>query len=470
MKIKTRFAPSPTGNLHIGGIRTALYSWLFAKSQNGIFSLRIEDTDIQRSNKSSIDTIINSLTWLNLTWDEGPILQSTRLQRYREVIEHMLSKQLAYKCYCTVERLKKLRFNQLKIGQKPRYDGKCRDINKCFNNKQSFVIRFRNNNDGSTEFYDLIRGRIKFNNNELDDLIIQRSDGSPTYNFCVVIDDYDMSITHVIRGEEHINNTPRQINILHALGAPIPHYAHVPIILGQDGKKLSKRHGAVSVMQYHNDGFLPEAILNYLVCLGWSYGNKDIFDIEEMKTLFTINAVNKSPSRFDLKKLLWYNHYYINQLPKKYVAEHLLWHILKQGININNGPELSFIVKILGKRCNTLQQIVQNCDYFYHDINIFNSDIFNKYLNVMTNKLLKVIYDNLNTLNNWTPLSIHSTIHQTAKQLGLSIADICMPLRIAVTGNNKSPALDMILYGIGKSRCLARISLALNFISKQKQK
>ncbi len=364
MKIKTRFAPSPTGYLHVGGARTALYSWLFARHNQGEFVLRIEDTDLERSTPEAIEAIMDGMNWLSLDWNEGPYYQTRRFDRYNAVIDEMLDAGTAYKCYCSKERLEALRETQMANGEKPRYDGRCRDSHEHHTADEPCVVRFRNPQEGSVIFDDQIRGPIEFSNQELDDLIIRRTDGSPTYNFCVVVDDWDMGITHVIRGEDHINNTPRQINILKAIGAEVPVYAHVSMILGDDGKKLSKRHGAVGVMQYRDDGYLPEALLNYLVRLGWSHGDQEIFSIPEMTELFTLEAVSKSASAFNTEKLQWLNHHYINALPPEYVATHLQWHIEEQKINTRSGPELAKLVTLLGERCKTLKEIAASCGYF----------------------------------------------------------------------------------------------------------
>ena len=350
MKIKTRFAPSPTGYLHVGGARTALYSWLFARNHGGEFVLRIEDTDLERSTPEAIEAIMDGMNWLSLEWDEGPYYQTKRFDRYNAVIDQMLEEGTAYKCYCSKERLEALREEQMAKGEKPRYDGRCRHSHEHHADDEPCVVRFANPQEGSVVFDDQIRGPIEFSNQELDDLIIRRTDGSPTYNFCVVVDDWDMEITHVIRGEDHINNTPRQINILKALKAPVPVYAHVSMINGDDGKKLSKRHGAVSVMQYRDDGYLPEALLNYLVRLGWSHGDQEIFTREEMIKYFTLNAVSKSASAFNTDKLLWLNHHYINALPPEYVATHLQWHIEQENIDTRNGPQLADLVKLQGRQ------------------------------------------------------------------------------------------------------------------------
>lgn len=374
MKIKTRFAPSPTGYLHVGGARTALYSWLFARNHGGEFVLRIEDTDLERSTPEAIEAIMDGMNWLSLEWDEGPYFQTKRFDRYNAVIDEMLTAGTAYKCYCSKERLEALREEQMAKGEKPRYDGRCRHGHEHHADDEPCVVRFANPEEGSVVFDDQIRGPIEFSNQELDDLIIRRTDGSPTYNFCVVVDDWDMEITHVIRGEDHINNTPRQINILKALNAPVPVYAHVSMINGDDGKKLSKRHGAVSVMQYRDDGYLPEALLNYLVRLGWSSGDQEIFSREEMIKLFSLGAVSKSASAFNTEKLQWLNHHYINSLAPEYVATHLQWHIEQENIDTRNGPQLAELVKLLGERCKTLKEMAASCRYFYEDFAEFDAD------------------------------------------------------------------------------------------------
>ncbi|MGR6958078.1 glutamate--tRNA ligase, partial [Klebsiella aerogenes] len=379
-KIKTRFAPSPTGYLHVGGARTALYSWLFSRHNKGEFVLRIEDTDLERSTQPAIDAIMDGMNWLNLNWDEGPYYQTKRFDRYNQVIDQMLAAGTAYRCYCSKERLEKLREDQMAKGEKPRYDGCCRHGDHNHTPDEPHVVRFLNPQEGSVIFDDKIRGPIEFSNQELDDLIIRRTDGSPTYNFCVVIDDWDMEITHVIRGEDHINNTPRQINILKALGAPVPEYAHVSMILGDDGKKLSKRYNAVSVMQYRDDGYLPEALLNYLVRLGWSHGDQEIFSIDEMIKDFTLEAISKSASAFNTDKLLWLNHHYINTLPAEQVAVHLDWHIKQQNIDTSNGPSLVELIKLLGERCKTLKEMAESCHYFYVDFDGFEETAAKKHL------------------------------------------------------------------------------------------
>ena len=434
MKIKTRFAPSPTGYLHVGGARTALYSWLFARNHGGEFVLRIEDTDLERSTPEAIEAIMDGMNWLSLEWDEGPYFQTKRFDRYNAVIDEMLAAGTAYKCYCSKERLEALREEQMAKGEKPRYDGRCRHGHEHHADDEPCVVRFANPEEGSVVFDDQIRGPIEFSNQELDDLIIRRTDGSPTYNFCVVVDDWDMEITHVIRGEDHINNTPRQINILKALNAPVPVYAHVSMINGDDGKKLSKRHGAVSVMQYRDDGYLPEALLNYLVRLGWSSGDQEIFSREEMIKLFSLGAVSKSASAFNTEKLQWLNHHYINSLAPEYVATHLQWHIEQENIDTRNGPQLAELVKLLGERCKTLKEMAASCRYFYEDFAEFDADAAKKHLRPVARQPLEVVRDKLAAISDWTAENVHHAIQATADELEVGMGKVGMPLRVAVTG------------------------------------
>lgn len=466
-KIKTRFAPSPTGYLHVGGARTALYSWLYSRHNKGEFVLRIEDTDLERSTQPAIDAIMDGMNWLNLNWDEGPYYQTKRFDRYNQVIDQMLSAGTAYRCYCTKERLEQLREDQMGKGEKPRYDGCCRGGNHNHSADEPHVVRFLNPQEGSVIFDDKIRGPIEFSNQELDDLIIRRTDGSPTYNFCVVIDDWDMEITHVIRGEDHINNTPRQINILKALGAPVPEYAHVSMILGDDGKKLSKRYNAVSVMQYRDEGYLPEALLNYLVRLGWSHGDQEIFTIDEMIEHFTLEAISKSASAFNTDKLLWLNHHYINTLPAEKVAVHLDWHIKQQNIDTSNGPSLVELIKLLGERCKTLKEMAESCHYFYVDFDTFEETAAKKHLRPVARQPLEVVRDKLSAITEWTAENVHQAIQDTADELEVGMGKVGMPLRVAVTGAGQSPGLDVTVHAIGKTRSVARINKALDFITER---
>lgn len=473
MKIKTRFAPSPTGYLHVGGARTALYSWLYARHAKGTFVLRIEDTDLERSTPEAIKAIMDGMNWLQLSWDEGPFFQTKRFDRYHQVIDEMIEKQTAYRCYCSKVRLENIREAQMAHGEKARYDGHCRhhDEQQKHLPTEPHVVRFANPIDGSVIFNDLIRGPIEIGNKELDDLIIRRTDGSPTYNFCVVVDDWDMEITHVIRGEDHINNTPRQINILKALGAPLPQYGHVSMILGDDGQKLSKRHGAVGVMQYRDDGYLPEALLNYLVRLGWSHGDQEIFSIEEMEQFFSLDAVNKSASAFNTEKLLWLNHHYINHLDESYVAEHLMWHMQQQGYDLSQGPELITIIKLFKERSKTLKEMAQSCAYCYQDFTEFDADAAKKHLRPVAKAPLEAVKAKIAALtdNDWQIENIHHAIESTATELEIGMGKIGMPLRVAITGIGQSPSVDATVFVVGKTRSLARIDKALDYISLREE-
>lgn len=457
MKVKTRFAPSPTGFLHVGGARTALYSWLFARHQQGEFVLRIEDTDLERSTQEAIDAIIEGMNWLGLNWEEGPYYQTKRFDRYNAVIDEMLADGRAYKCYCSRERLDTLREGQMAAGEKPRYDGRCRDSHEHHADDEPCVIRFRNPQEGVVSFDDHVRGHIEFANSELDDLIIRRTDGAPTYNFCVVIDDWDMEITHVVRGEDHVNNTPRQINIYKALGAPVPEFAHVSMILGDDGTKLSKRHGAVSVMQYRDDGYLPEALLNYLVRLGWSHGDQEIFTMAEMIELFSLDAISKSASAFNTDKLKWLNNHYIRTLDPVYVAKHLEWHMADQQIDYRQGPALSAVVTLLAERCHTLVELAGQSRYFFEEYEAIDEAAAKKHLKAAAREPLMVIRDKLAALTEWEVEPLHHVIQSTADELGLGMGKVGMPLRVAVTGLGQSPSIDAVMQLVGRERVLARL-------------
>lgn len=463
MSIITRFAPSPTGYLHIGGARTALFSWLYARKHNGRFVLRIEDTDLERSTEESVQAIFDGMRWLGLDADEGPVYQTQRFDRYREVIQQLLDSGHAYRCYCSKERLEALRERQMAAKQKPRYDGLCRDRR---DSPQSIkpVIRFRNPDDGVVVVNDLIRGRVEISNAELDDLIIARSDGSPTYNLTVVVDDRDMGITHVIRGDDHLNNTPRQINILKALGAEPPQYAHAPMILGADGKRLSKRHGAVSVMQYEEEGYLPEALLNYLVRLGWSSGDREIFSIDEMIGLFDLAQVNKAASTFNPEKLLWMNEHYIKTIPVEALAQRLLPYLQRLNIDSNSGPDLKETVEALRDRCKTLVEMAHSCRYFYQDFEQFDEKAAKKHLRPVVKQPLQHIRAKLAELPDWNTESIHRCVEQTATELGVGMGKVGQPLRVAVTGEGASPAIDITLRLVGRERTLRRIDHALAYV------
>lgn len=470
MTVKTRFAPSPTGYLHVGGARTALYSWLYAKSQGGEFVLRIEDTDLERSTQAAVDAILEGMTWLGLDWDEGPYYQTKRFDRYNQVVEQLLAENKAYKCYASKELLDEIRAEQEAKKEMSRYDAnhpKIKAVNEAAKEGDPCVIRFRNPKEGSVIFDDKIRGRIEIRNDQLDDLIIRRTDGSPTYNFCVVVDDVDMGITHVIRGEDHINNTPRQINIYQAMGATIPTFAHCAMILGDDGAKLSKRHGAVSVMQYRDEGYLPEALINYLVRLGWGHGDQEIFSRQEMIDLFSLNAISKSASAFNTDKLLWLNNHYIKTSDPEYVAKHLEWHFTQQGIDKQQGPALSEVVKLVGERCHTLVELAEQSRYFYQDFTEFDADAAKKHLRGVAKEPLALALTKINALPEWSVDALHQVIAQVCEEQAIGMGKIGMPLRVAVTGGGQSPSVDAVMHLIGKARVVQRIQMALDFIAER---
>lgn len=463
MNIRTRFAPSPTGYLHIGGARTALYCWLFTKKHQGTFILRIEDTDLERSTPESVQAILDAMQWLELDYQAGPFYQTHRFHRYAEVIQQLLATGKAYRCYCSKERLEKLREEQLTQKEKPRYDGHCRDLNTIATD-QPFVVRFRNPQTGTVSFDDQVRGTVSFENSELDDLIIARSDQVPTYNFTVVVDDWDMKITHVIRGDDHINNTPRQINIFKALDAQIPVYAHVPMILGSDGKRLSKRHGAVSVMQYRDEGFLPDAVLNYLVRLGWSHGDQEIFSRTEMIEYFSSSAINRAPAAFNQEKLLWLNQHYLKTANPEAIVGHLVWHMEKAGIDIQQGPPLTDLISAQAERCKTLVEMAEKSRYFYQDFEVYDENAAKKNLVPETALTLKKLLDTLQALSDWNKEAIHQVIQQTAEVLGLGLGKVAQPLRVAVMGNTISPPIDVTLVLLGREKTVKRLEKALEWI------
>ena len=464
--VRTRFAPSPTGYLHIGGARTALFSWLAARKAGGQFILRIEDTDRERSTQASVDAILQGMDWLGLDYDEGPFYQTQRFDRYKEVIQQLLDSGHAYHCDCSRERLDALREQQMVAKQKPRYDGCCRD--KGLTASDNTVVRFRNPDDGDVVIDDLVKGRVVINNRELDDLIIERTDGTPTYNLTVVVDDWDMQISHVIRGDDHLNNTPRQINILNALGATLPQYAHVPMILGADGKRLSKRHGAVSVMQYRDEGYLPDALMNYLVRLGWSHGDKEVFSRDEMIELFDVKDINKSPSTFNPEKLLWLNQQYIMQLNEDELAQYMQQALEQKGIRIEDGPAPQAVAALIRERCNTLLTLAEESAYFYQDFDEYDAKAAKKHLKAGAADVLDYLHKELTKLENWQAENIHAVIQQTADALEVGMGKVGMPLRVAITGRGSSPSIDITAEVLGKSKTLQRIEKAINYI-KTKQ-
>jgi len=461
MTPRTRFAPSPTGYLHIGGARTALFSWLYARKHGGTFILRIEDTDLERSSAESVNAILEGMTWLGLEYDEGPFYQTHRFDRYKEVIQQLLAQGDAYYCSCSKEELDALREQQMENKEKPRYNGKCRHTGL-----KEGVVRFKNPEQGEVVIDDLVKGRIVVANKELDDLIIARSDGTPTYNLTVVVDDMDMAISHVIRGDDHVNNTPRQINILKSLGATLPIYAHVPMILGADGARLSKRHGAVSVMQYRADGYLPEALLNYLVRLGWSHGDQELFGVDEMIELFELDKVNVSASTFNTEKLLWLNHQYIMNGEPVHVAHHLSWHMGEQGIDPSQGPALSDLVKVQRERCKTLVEMAKESIYFYQEFNAYEEKAAKKNFKSEAIPVLQYLHDQFSSLENWQTEPLHQVVLNAAEQLGLGLGKVAQPLRVALCGNSSSPAIDQTLWLLGKDKTLIRIQRAIEYIKK----
>ncbi len=464
MSIKTRFAPSPTGYLHVGGARTALFSWLHARKHGGRFVLRIEDTDLERSTQESVNAILEGMTWLGLEYDEGPFYQTHRFDRYNEVIDQMLEQGHAYRCNCSKERLETLRDAQMKRKEKPRYDGHCRALN--ISADEPHVIRFRNPAEGVVRFDDMVRGKVVFQNTELDDLIIRRTDGSPTYNLTVVVDDLDMGITQVIRGDDHINNTPRQINLLQAMGAEPPQYAHVPMILGDDGARLSKRHGAVSVMQYKEQGILPEALLNYLVRLGWSYEDREVFSLDEMIELFDISDVNKAASAFNTEKLLWLNQHYIKSNTPERIAHLLSPHLGDLGIDPAEGPELAAVVEAQRERAKTLVELAEISAFYYRDFEGYPEKPAKKAFGEASVAPLETVKAKLEALADWEREAIHGCIEQTVAELEIGMGKLGMPLRLAVTGGTPAPDLDLTLYIVGKETTLRRIDQALEFIRK----
>ncbi|MDH5628838.1 MAG: glutamate--tRNA ligase [Gammaproteobacteria bacterium] len=468
MVVKTRFAPSPTGYLHVGGARTALYCWLHAKAKKGKFVLRIEDTDLERSTPEAVQAILDGMNWLGLDFDEGPFYQTHRFDRYKEVIQQLVEAGNAYACFCSRERLDELRETQMQNKQKPRYDGKCRHLTADqIDLSQPHVIRFKNPQEGKVDFRDFVKGDVVFANEELDDLIIARTDGSPTYNFTVVVDDKDMEITHVLRGDDHLNNTPRQINIFDALGHKSPEYGHVPMILGDDGKKLSKRHGAVSVMQYRDDGYLPQAVLNYLVRLGWSHGDQEIFSIEEMIELFDINGLNKAPSAFNTQKLNWLNQHYMKTMKVDDLMPHLQWHLEQAELSLDNGPAVKDLIPEFAERVQTLKELVEVIKPYYQDFDDFEPNAAKKHLRGVAAEPLQLVKAKLAALADWQAEAIHNAIQQTADELEIGMGKVGMPLRVAVTGTGMSPSLDITLLWVGKDRALKRIDKALEFIEKR---
>jgi glutamyl-tRNA synthetase len=459
--VVTRFAPSPTGMLHIGGVRTALFSWLYARRMGGQFILRIEDTDLERSTPEAVRVILEGMKWLGLEHDQGPFYQTQRFDRYKAVIGDMLKAGTAYHCYCSKEDLDAMRADQQARKEKPRYDGRCRHgKGPGAASGRPPVVRFANPEDGDTVVEDVVHGPVTFQNKELDDLIIARSDGTPTYNFCVVVDDADMGVTHVIRGDDHLNNTPRQMNMLLALGRKPPVYAHVPMILGPDGAKLSKRHGAVSVLEYQEQGYLPDALLNYLVRLGWSHGDQEFFTRAEMVAAFDVRDINKSASALNPDKMLWLNQQHLVRTEPKDVVPHLQWQLKRLGIDSSDQALLEGIVVSQRERSKTLREMAENSRFFFGDEVTLDAKAAAKHLTPDAKALLAEFGQRLESLAEWTAPAVHGALETFAQEKALGLGKIAQPIRVAVSGGTVSPPIDATLALLGKQRTLARLGRA----------
>ena len=462
MTFRTRFAPSPTGFLHIGGARTALYCWLEARRRGGEFVLRIEDTDRERSTDEAVQAILDAMHWLDLDADAAPIYQTHRLDRYKEMADQLLADGKAYYAYESKQEIEAMREAAMAAGEKPRYNGYYRDRNEAWRDDSNRVIRFRNPAEGSVVFDDKVKGRIEIANAELDDLVILRSDGWPTYNFAVVVDDIDMGITEVIRGDDHVNNTPRQINIYKALGAPVPEFAHLPMILDKEGKKLSKRTNSVSVMDYRADGYLPHALLNYLVRLGWSHGDQEIFSRDEMTALFDIADVNKAPSRFDTEKLAWLNQHYLKYDAPESLAAEFEWHLDRAGIDPGKGPAAVDVIVALRDRVHTLKEMAERAAIWYGPIVEWDEKAVAKHLKSETAAAVLASAKALLIDCEWQPETLHQVIEQVAGSLSLGMGKVAQPLRVAMTGTQISPSIDQTIYLTGRDEAIRRIDAAID--------
>jgi len=452
--VRTRFAPSPTGYLHIGGARTALFSWAYARKHGGTFILRVEDTDLERSTPESVQAILDSMAWLNLEYDEGPFFQMQRMPRYKQVIQQLLDQGHAYHCYCSKEELEAMREAQRAKGEKPRYDGRCRQRTTSVHGVNP-VVRFKNPLDGEVIIDDLVKGRVVVGNKELDDLIIARGDGTPTYNFCVVVDDWDMAITHVIRGDDHLNNTPRQINILQALGVPLPQYAHVPMILGHDGERLSKRHGAVSVMQYFEEGYLPEALLNYLARLGWAHGDEEIFSLDQLVQWFELDAISKSAAKFDPEKLSWVNQQYLKAADNARLVELARPFMAQDCCDPAHGPDTAQVFGLLKERVSTLKELADAAVYFYRPIEA-HADLRRQHLTAAVKPALEALAMRLEGTE-WQRAALSALIKEICAAHGLKMPQIAMPLRVMITGEAQTPSIDAVMALIGRDEVLRRL-------------
>jgi glutamyl-tRNA synthetase len=463
MKITTRFAPSPTGYLHVGGARTSLFSYLFARKNNGKFILRVEDTDRERSTDESVQAILDGMAWLGMEHDGEVYFQTKRFDQYKVKVQQLLDEGKAYYCTCSKQRLDEIREAQMKAGGKPRYDGKCRDLNLA--ETEDAVVRFKNPTQGEVTFDDYVRGKITVANSELDDLIIARPDGTPTYNFTVVIDDIDMQISHVIRGDDHINNTPRQINIYNALGAELPRFAHLPMILGDDGARLSKRHGAVSVMEYANQGYLPEAVLNYLVRLGWSHEDKELFTKEEMIELFDLSKVNKAPSAFNTSKLDWINQQYIQQADNSRLAGLLHSRLDVMEITVPDSIDLLKVVEMFKERSNTINAMADSALFMMQEISEYAENAVKKVFKLAAVVPLETLIKKVSEVQDWDNADLQGLIEQTVAELEVGFGKVGQPLRVALTGQSSGPANDEIMKVLGQTETLKRIEKALEFVN-----
>jgi len=463
-KVRVRFAPSPTGYLHIGGARTALFNWLFARHKKGSFILRIEDTDVERSTKEAIDAIIDSLRWLGMDWDEGPVLQSQRFDLYRDQARRLLAEGKAYRCWCSPEELDEKRKRALKEGKKPKYDGTCRERSGPFPDGP-YALRFKAPQSGLTEVDDIIRGKVTFENSELDDLIVLRSDGTPTYNLCVVVDDVDMKITHVIRGDDHLNNTPRQILLYQAFNCPTPQFAHVPMILGQDKARLSKRHGATSVTAYREMGYLPQALVNYLARLGWSYGDQEVFSSQELIEKFDLSRVGKSSGVFNPEKLLWLNAHYIRQKGSDELFELVAPFLEKLGCRTSTEENLLFLLKLNADRSRTLQEMAVMSEFYFRDELDYDMEAGKKIISGNTGARIKELKEALNGLSTFGRKEIEQVFQGYVDEKGVQLKEIAQPVRLAVTGRTVSPGLYEILEILGKAKVVSRLERFLKTIT-----
>ncbi|CAH1386050.1 glutamate--tRNA ligase [Candidatus Nitrotoga sp. M5] len=460
MTIRTRFAPSPTGYLHIGGARTALFSWAYARKHGGKFVLRIEDTDVERSTPEAVQAILDGMAWLNLSYDEGPFYQLQSMERYKEVIQLMLMQGLAYYCYATPSELDAMREAQRASGEKPRYDGRWRpESGKVLPEPATDtkpVVRFKNPAKGIVTWKDLVKGQIEFDNEELDDLIIARADGTPTYNFCVVVDDWDMGITHVLRGDDHVNNTPRQINILKALGANVPQYAHLSMILGDDGQKLSKRHGAVSVMHYDEEGYLPEAVINYLARLGWSHGDEEVFSVEQFCTWFDLDHITPSAAQFNTEKLNWLNQHYIKQADNARLVALVRPRLEARGVSVSAKPALEAIIALYKERVVTLNELADAAEIFYIDLHP-NQELLSAQLTAEAMPALQELAERLKDVM-WESVAIGAVIKEIIGKHSLKMPKLAMPLRVMLTGQTQTPSVDAVIILFPREVVLARLA------------